>query len=87
MENEKRVVELDRNMDDVFHNLYVLNAAMEAIVQSIPPVMADQVAQRMQQSLVQMGKEDNPPSDFYQGLMKRWRNQLVHYKEAPELRH
>lgn len=68
------VKELDRNMDAVFDSLYVLNAAMAAIVQSLQPGPAAQVVQRLDEVIDGLADETNPPGRAAQLALHGWRN-------------
>ena len=68
------VQELDRNMDSVFDNLYVLNAAMTAMVNALEPAAAAETVRHLDQSLGQMLGGQNPPGFQAIALLRGWRN-------------
>jgi len=77
------VRELDRNMDTVFDSLYVLNSAMQAIVESLPPAVAAQAVPRMDAVIDGMNAEKNPPSEFHQLTLNGWRNMAAKLAGLP----
>ncbi len=74
MADDNLVNELDRNMDTVFDSLYVLNATMNAVVQSLQPQAATHVMRRLDEALDGMDYETNPPARFHRLVMNGWRN-------------
>ena len=84
MADKELVKELDRNMDTVFDNLYVINAAMEALAQSLPPQSAALLVNHLDAALKTIGEGINPPSSFHQGLLVRWQLLAAQRAEQPD---
>ncbi|MCG9079447.1 hypothetical protein [Laribacter hongkongensis] len=74
MEKDDLVQELNRNMDTVYDSLYVLNATMTAIVQSLHAESAAQVMHALDESLDSLSAEANPPGTLAQTALAGWRN-------------
>ncbi|MGQ0711003.1 MAG: hypothetical protein ACT4NV_14800 [Rhodoferax sp.] len=74
MKRDDLMQELDRNMDTVFDNLYVLNAAMTAMVKALAPATAAQFVQELDQTLDGFFEGRNPPGFVAHQTLLGWRN-------------
>lgn len=77
MTNKKLVAELDRNMDTVYDDLYVLNGVVDALVQALQPQAAARVTQLLDGLLDNMHLAENPPSASHQDRLRYWRNRAA----------
>lgn len=66
--------ELNRNMDDVFDAIQVLNTAMTAMVQSLEPKAAARFAQQLDEAIDGLGLQSNPPDSAARRQLYSWRN-------------
>ena len=67
--------ETDRSIDVALDAIRTLNAAMTAMVQSLEPQAAAQVARRMEQAIDRLAQEPNPPGIVAWQQIHAWRNQ------------
>jgi len=84
MADSPLVRELDRNMDTVYDSLYVLNAAMTAMVQSMPTAMAAQMVPRLDEVIDHLDEGANPPAEFHQMTLNGWRNMAAQISGLPK---
>ena len=84
MADTELVKELDRNMDDVFDNLNVINSAITAFAQVLQPEQAKLVVDSLDECLDSYDEEANPPSDLYQDTLRGWRNMAAMRAELPK---
>lgn len=78
-----KVAELDRNMDTVFDAVAVLNATMQAIIQSLPADISVQIAQRLDPTIDALGLQPNPPGDMATMTLYGWRNMAAQRAGLP----
>lgn len=83
MTDEKMLKELDRNMDRVFDAANVLNCAMTAIMNALPPESAALVVPQLDADLEGFADEDNPPDGMELLLLRTWRNQAARRAGLP----
>lgn len=83
MQNDNEVAELDRNMDAVFDAVAVLNATMQAIIQSLPADISGQVAQRLDPVIEQLAQQPNPPGRLAELTLHGWRNMAAQQSGLP----
>ncbi|WP_374351645.1 hypothetical protein [Chitinimonas sp.] len=65
---------LDRDMDAVFDSLYILNAAMTAIVQALPHQTSAQVTQYLDRCIDDLPNEATHLGPTAQQMLLGWRN-------------
>lgn len=80
---DKRVDELDRNMDAVFDNLLAINTFVTALAQSLEPQTALAVVQRMDPLLDKMKSLPNPPGVAGANLLFGLRNMSAQQAGLP----
>lgn len=78
-----KVSELDRNMDAVFDAVAVLNATMQAIIQSLPADVSRQVAQRLDPVIDELALQPNPPGQMATSTLRAWRNMTAQQAGLP----
>lgn len=80
---QDKVAELDQNMDDVFDAVAVLNATMQAIIQSLPADVSGQVAQRLDPVIDELTQQRNPPGRMANLTLHAWRNMAAQQAGLP----
>lgn len=85
MDEKKLLRELDRNMDHAYDSLFVLNAAVDAIIRALPAEAAGSVMQSLDAVLQEVAADANPPGEPSRTVLQGWRNAAARRAGFPPL--
>ncbi|RJX32322.1 MAG: hypothetical protein C4516_04280 [Oxalobacter sp.] len=72
-----RVEELDKNMDTVYDNLFVLNAVIGAMVNCLPLESAEAISRQLDQRIDGMRRDGTKLGPLGTQMMHAWRNEAA----------
>ncbi len=83
MPKNNLLADIDRSVDYAYDSIYILNAAVTAIVEGLGAQSAARVMQALDVSLDDLLIEENPPGPGTQETLLGWRNMAAKRAAMP----